>query len=542
MADFISSLNGVQMDSALMDMAEHTSEAYAIGERNGVPVDSSDVAYHNNARYYAQQAQSIAPASVTEAVRWDVAQTGLTDANRLQARENIKATSHNYNFLDNSWFTINSRNITTGTGTTANSYLVDRWNYSYGSGGISWTWNANGMTFAPQNTSSHALLKQKLLSDAPLDGKKVTGSVMLQDGTIHSGTIDYVASNPSAQYFFSVSLSGGVSFRFFIDNATKYVVMDADYGSVSVRAAKVEIGSFSTLANDAPPDYGEELTRCIYSTADPADTYANNGYGRSNPNLIDNPWFTIQQRGASAFTSGYSADRWQKQNSAGSVTPTANGLQLALNGTDAIDIRQYFTLNDFAVSGNNKPFTFSMLMSDGTLFHEKFIMKSSSLDANVYFTYNNKTIRCNFYTTSTTLAIRLVVYTDCTIRAVKLEQGTVSTLANDTPPDYATELAKCRYYFRRYKNGAGSAVNTLIGGVAISTVSDYILDGEMRNASGTTTYSGSITVNGQAATGVTSYNRSGQVTLRINATSLTPYQVAIAAFATDAYIDISHDL
>ena len=125
MADYVSSLNGSQMDQALLDMAEHTSEAYAVGERNGVPVDSSDVTYHNNARYYAQQAQSIAPASVTEAVRWDVAQTALTDANRLQARENIKATSHNYNLVDNGWFNVNSRNV---SGAVSGGQIgLDRW-------------------------------------------------------------------------------------------------------------------------------------------------------------------------------------------------------------------------------------------------------------------------------------------------------------------------------------------------------------------------------------------------------------------------------
>ena len=108
MADYISTLSGVQMDAALMDMAEHNSEAYAVGERNGNPVGADDVTYHNNARYYAQQAQSIAPASVTEAVRWDIAQTALTDANKAQARTNIDAGKNgawsNRNLLDNAYF------------------------------------------------------------------------------------------------------------------------------------------------------------------------------------------------------------------------------------------------------------------------------------------------------------------------------------------------------------------------------------------------------------------------------------------------------
>ena len=31
----------------------------------------------------------------------------------------------------------------------------------------------------------------------------------------------------------------------------------------------------------------------------------------SNPNLLDNPWFTVNQRGATAYTVGaYGVDRW----------------------------------------------------------------------------------------------------------------------------------------------------------------------------------------------------------------------------------------
>ena len=43
------------------------SEAYAIGKRNSVDVDQSDVAYHNNAKYYAEQASGSATAAQTAA-------------------------------------------------------------------------------------------------------------------------------------------------------------------------------------------------------------------------------------------------------------------------------------------------------------------------------------------------------------------------------------------------------------------------------------------------------------------------------------------
>lgn len=61
MADYRSTLTGTQMDSALLDMAEHNSEAYAVGERNGIAVASDDVTWHNNAKYYAELLGGILP-------------------------------------------------------------------------------------------------------------------------------------------------------------------------------------------------------------------------------------------------------------------------------------------------------------------------------------------------------------------------------------------------------------------------------------------------------------------------------------------------
>lgn len=94
MADYVSTLTGPQMDAALLDMAEHNSEAYAVGERNGIAVASDDVTYHNNARYYAQIASSQIVGDASSAVRWDTDQSEvLTDAQKAQARENINAAS-----------------------------------------------------------------------------------------------------------------------------------------------------------------------------------------------------------------------------------------------------------------------------------------------------------------------------------------------------------------------------------------------------------------------------------------------------------------
>ena len=44
------------------EVSANKAEAYAVGERNGVPVGSTDPAYHNNAKYYAERAAESAEA------------------------------------------------------------------------------------------------------------------------------------------------------------------------------------------------------------------------------------------------------------------------------------------------------------------------------------------------------------------------------------------------------------------------------------------------------------------------------------------------
>lgn len=71
---------------AAEDSAED-AEAWAVGQRNGADVPSTDPAYHNNAKYYKEQAQNITGG---EFVSYGATQT-LTPEQQAQARENINA-------------------------------------------------------------------------------------------------------------------------------------------------------------------------------------------------------------------------------------------------------------------------------------------------------------------------------------------------------------------------------------------------------------------------------------------------------------------
>ena len=125
-------------------------------------------------------------------------------------------------------------------------------------------------------------------------------------------------------------------------------------------------------------------------------------------NLLHNWYFPnpVNQRGVSGTISaaGYFIDRWNLTN--GSVTLTSNGLTLSGTITQILEL---------AVGTD---VTASVSMYSGT----------------ATAAYNNSAK--TFTITSS----------GGTIRAAKLEKGTVSTLANDAPPDYGESLALCQRY------------------------------------------------------------------------------------------------
>ena len=175
--------------------------------------------------------------------------------------------------------------------------------------------------------------------------------------------------------------------------------------------------------------------------------------GGTNPNLLDNPWFgsgeVVNQRGAtngSTTHNAYSIDRWKMSygNAIGTWSIGANGLTIsAASGTYALFDQVLPTSLTSYISG--KTLTASCLMSDGSIYSGTAVWTSGTSET--FFTTASN-FRLQLLNTN---AFRMVCNSGAsnTVRAVKLELGSVSTLANDTPPDYGTELLKCQYYYRR---------------------------------------------------------------------------------------------
>lgn len=193
----------------------------------------------------------------------------LTDGQKAQARANIGAGGTNPNLLDNPFFQVNQRQTTTTS--SANAYIADRWvvsgntyTFTYGRAAVSVT-NANG---------SLAYLFQKLQTEVynDIDGKTVTYSVKI-DGVVHS--VSFVWDKTLRNSPITIpSLNDDM--RFWYGDQGQPCLQIRVSGTWTINAIKLELGSVSTLANDLPPNYAEELAKCqhyLYAVTFPGYSY-----------------------------------------------------------------------------------------------------------------------------------------------------------------------------------------------------------------------------------------------------------------------------
>ena len=158
----------------------------------------------------------------------------------------------------------------------------------------------------------------------------------------------------------------------------------------------------------------------------------------SNPNLLINPDFKINQRGATSYErQGYSVDRWKISNV--TVTPNDNG-GITVKNDKYSDAGTFVQILENATEGDSTlscyvtsvSGTVTMVADDNS----QVVLKQG---LNVVHTSNSTK---NF-------TIFLNQGTSITLKWVKLEQGKVAT--SFIAPNMAEELVKCqRYYFNRY--------------------------------------------------------------------------------------------
>lgn len=180
------------------------------------------------------------------------------------------------------------------------------------------------------------------------------------------------------------------------------------------------------------------------SGVEPGTDYNVWNVGFSNENLLDNPWFTINQRGQTIYDgwNKYTVDRWY----VAATNPIAitscevvdDGVKVSASQHNAIFMQTFNSPLDAT-----KVYTVSLKLND-SIYAFSFV---GEMSVGVYPIQG-----LEIYVSKSGVSYTVISGNVFTFQAVKLELGPISTLANDTAPNYATELMKCQRYF--YKGTA----------------------------------------------------------------------------------------
>lgn len=197
-------------------------------------------------------------------------------------------------------------------------------------------------------------------------------------------------------------------------------------------------------------------------------------YGVPARNILDNGWFTINQRErTSASASGsYIVDRWKviqnlsaTVNADGSITlqPTASGNTYFV---------QDFPSGTFKVGDR---ITISLLVNG--VVHSRNLSFRDSVGYSALVPSISNVSVCPYNTgTVDRISIRLNGGTSqtLTITAIKAEWTLVSTLALDGPPDYSEELRRCQRYL--YAISSRSALAHIGMGFRWNNTGSYLVN------------------------------------------------------------------
>lgn len=153
----------------------------------------------------------------------------------------------------------------------------------------------------------------------------------------------------------------------------------------------------------------------------------------SNPNLLINPDFKINQRGASSYTSGYTVDRWKISSA------TLNATNKTLSNPNSAD-------GTFLQSLENKPtgiFTVTLNVASVTGEVKLLWQDGNTLKTGVAI---SKGVNTYTFTASSLTWVGIQIASGASIQFsyMKLEQGAVATPF--VAPNHADELVKCERF------------------------------------------------------------------------------------------------
>lgn len=164
----------------------------------------------------------------------------------------------------------------------------------------------------------------------------------------------------------------------------------------------------------------------------------------SNPNLLINPDFKINQRGNSTYSSteaGGTVDRWVGTNVKTVVNSDGTVSVSSLSGTG------YYTQHEENISYGKHTYSIYVQAITGTV--KAFYKSKDSKDVELGALKQGLNTFTSLDDGFKTFFLSIAGGSSVTLKYVKVEQGTVAT--SFVAPNPADELIKCqRYYFKRY--------------------------------------------------------------------------------------------
>lgn len=265
----------------------------------------------------------------------------------------------------------------------------------------------------------------------------------------------------------------------------------------------------------------------------------------SNANILHNPWFQVNQRGVMTLsTNGYFVDRWRALcATAGTTTYTLNSdgtitIDNSLGEGPAYFIQRRTPKTISRVVG--RKITVSVMLSNGTV-HSGTGTYSDTETTN-YYEDNDIKIQSIAQSFGQFFVLRVEAGKTVTIKALKLELGSVSTLAMDTAPDMALELAKCQRYFQRISGAADSLLGLAYSYSTTKAETAISIQSAMR-VTPSLAYSGTFKIGGSAVSAISLIALSGNIlSLELTSSSLSQYVAARFFFGTNTYIDLDAEL
>ena len=217
----------------------------------------------------------------------------------------------------------------------------------------------------------------------------------------------------------------------------------------------------------------------------------------SNPNLLINPFFQINQRGiSSSSNAGYTVDGWRLMAS-GHMVEVMPDKSLKVTASSsaglAYALAQYVeNYSDY----EGKTVTISALIEANTTTKGIRLRWAGEGSERIYGTgLHHVTITIPSVISDLNFGIQFWDKNADNgnyfiIKGMKVELGEISTLANDAPPKIATDLAECQRYFRLWKTEAArtAALNEVglmrlaaptLGTISIGGVTYYTASAEL---------------------------------------------------------------